>query len=60
MRRRRLFEDRYRSDRLTRLRIGRAGLGEDELEPSDLILPPTDITLAEAQREFTGEGLIPD
>lgn len=35
-------------------------LGEDELAGSDLILPPADITLAEAGEEFTGEGLIPD
>lgn len=35
-------------------------LGDDELEGSDLILPPADITLAEAAEEFTGEGLIPD
>jgi hypothetical protein len=35
-------------------------VGEDELEPSDVILPPADITFAEAGREFTGEGLIPD
>jgi hypothetical protein len=33
---------------------------EDEIETSDLILPPDDITLAEAATEFTGEGLIPD
>lgn len=33
---------------------------EDELEPSDLILPPPDLSLAEARKEFTGEGLIPD
>jgi hypothetical protein len=35
-------------------------VGEDEIETSELILPPADITLAEAGREFTGEGLIPD
>ncbi len=35
-------------------------LAEDELEGSDLILPPPDISLAEAQSEFTGAGLIPD
>jgi hypothetical protein len=35
-------------------------VGEDELESSDLILPPPDVTLEEAGREFTGEGLIPD
>lgn len=35
-------------------------LGDEEIETSDLILPPADITLAEAGAEFTGEGLIPD
>jgi hypothetical protein len=35
-------------------------LADDELEPSDLMLPPSDITLEEARKEFTGEGLIPD
>jgi len=32
---------------------------EDSLEPSALILPPTDLTLAEAAELFKGEGLIP-
>ncbi len=31
----------------------------DELVESDLILPSPDITLQEAKRLFTGEGLIP-
>lgn len=35
-------------------------VGDDEIETSDVILPPSDLTLAEAGREFTGEGLIPD
>ncbi|MFZ2050507.1 MAG: hypothetical protein WAU69_06185 [Solirubrobacteraceae bacterium] len=35
-------------------------IADDDIETSDLILPPADLTLAEAQREFTGEGLIPD
>ena len=35
-------------------------LGDDELEESDVILPPRDISFAEAEAEFTGEGLIPD
>ena len=35
-------------------------LGEDELEESDVILPPPDLTFLEAGHEFTGEGLIPD
>jgi PspAA-like protein len=37
---------------------GRA-LEDDELEGSDLILPPPDVSLAEARTEFSGEGLIP-
>ena len=35
-------------------------VGDDELESSDVILPPADITFAEAGTEFTGEGIIPD
>jgi hypothetical protein len=35
-------------------------VGDEEIETSDLILPPADLTFAEAGREFTGEGLIPD
>jgi hypothetical protein len=35
-------------------------VGDDELEGSDVILPPADTTLAEASEDFTGEGLIPD
>jgi hypothetical protein len=35
-------------------------LPDDDLEPSEVILPPADITLSEAREEFSGEGLIPD
>lgn len=35
-------------------------LADDDLEGSDMILPPADISLAEAKAEFTGDGLIPD
>jgi hypothetical protein len=35
-------------------------LGDDELEESDVILPPPDTSFLEAANEFTGEGLIPD
>lgn len=35
-------------------------VAEDELVESDVILPPRDVTFAEAAGEFTGEGLIPD
>jgi hypothetical protein len=38
---------------------GRA-VPDDELEGSDVILPPSDTSLAEAAADFTGEGLIPD
>jgi PspAA-like protein len=34
-------------------------LDEDDLEASDVIIPPSDLTLAEAREEFSGEGLIP-
>jgi hypothetical protein len=33
---------------------------EDFLHESDVILPPPDVTFAEAAQEFTGDGLIPD
>jgi hypothetical protein len=35
-------------------------LGEDELEESDVILPPPDLSFSEAHLEFSGDGLIPD
>ena len=35
-------------------------LPEDELVPSDVILPPPDVSFEEAQAGFSGEGLIPD
>ena len=35
-------------------------LGDDELEESDVILPPPDLSFSEAGHEFTGDGLIPD
>ena len=35
-------------------------LGDDELEESDVILPPPDLSFVEAGVQFTGDGLIPD
>jgi hypothetical protein len=35
-------------------------LGDEDLEGSDVILPPADYSFHEAGAEFTGEGLIPD
>lgn len=34
-------------------------VSDDELTGSDIILPPPDVSLEEAQSEFRGEGLIP-
>lgn len=35
-------------------------LGDEDLEASDVIIPPADISFEEAGEDFTGEGLIPD
>jgi hypothetical protein len=35
-------------------------LGDDELEESDVIVPPPDLSFVEAGEQFTGDGLIPD
>ena len=35
-------------------------LDDDDLEESDVILPPPDLSFEEARHEFSGEGLIPD
>jgi hypothetical protein len=48
------------SELLGYVRTNGSRVGDEEIETSDLILPPDDITLSEAAEEFTGEGLIPD
>jgi PspAA-like protein len=56
-------ESAYRSSYDALLQFVRASgssLAEDELVGSDFILPPPDLSLKEAEREFQGEGLIPD
>jgi hypothetical protein len=35
-------------------------LPDDDLSASDLIIPPSDLTLEETRRLFSDEGLIPD
>jgi len=35
-------------------------LDDEELEESDVILPPPDTSFVEAAAEFTGDGLIPE
>ena len=35
-------------------------LPAEDLSPSDVIIPPSDLTLEETRELFTGEGLVPD
>jgi PspAA-like protein len=35
-------------------------LGDDELHPSDALVPPSDLTLEETKELLTDEGFIPD
>ncbi len=35
-------------------------LGDEEIENSDVIVPPPDTSMAEAAADFSGDGLIPD
>jgi hypothetical protein len=53
------FSDAYRT-LLDYVRANGERVNDAEIESSDVILPPSDLTFAEAGREFTGEGLIPD
>jgi hypothetical protein len=47
-------------DRLLELvRTKGTAVPEDHLGGSDIILPPSDVSLEEARTEFQGEGLIP-
>jgi hypothetical protein len=45
---------------LSFVRTNGTPVAEDDLEASDHILGPPDLTFQEASTEFTGEGLIPD
>jgi hypothetical protein len=42
------------------VRTNGARLADDDLSPSEAIVPPDDLSLAEARELFEGEGLIPD
>lgn len=35
-------------------------VGDDDLQTSEVIIPPADTSFVEAAKEFTGDGLIPD
>jgi hypothetical protein len=52
------FHDTY-ARLLEFVRANGTPVAEDHLAPSDVILPPPDVTLEEAAAEFSGEGLIP-
>jgi len=56
-------EDRFHEafeEMLSLVRAEGSVLGAEELEESDVILPPPDTSFVEASTEFTGDGLIPD
>ena len=56
-------EDRFHEafeELLALVRAESTPLDAEELEESDVILPPPDTSFIEASAEFTGEGLIPD
>jgi hypothetical protein len=42
------------------VRTNGARLPDDDLSPSEAIVPPEDLSLDEARELFEGEGLIPD
>jgi hypothetical protein len=42
------------------VREGGVKLDDDDLSPSDAIIPPEDLSLEEARELLEGEGLIPD
>ena len=42
------------------IRSNGKALADDDLKESDVIVPPPDTDLAEAKRDFTGEGIIPE
>ena len=48
------------SELLSFVRESGEALCPDDLEGSDFMLPPADLSFEEAGNEFTGEGLIPD
>jgi len=53
------FDEAYRA-LLDYVRTQGTPIGDEEIETSDVILPPADLTFEEAGMEFSGEGLIPD
>ncbi len=55
-------EDRFHElfeEMLALVRTHGRELADTELVESDVIMPPADTTFGEAERDFTGDGLIP-
>ena len=52
------FQERFAE--LIEFARGGERLDDEHLAPSDVILPPPDLSFEEAAGEFSGEGLIPD
>jgi hypothetical protein len=41
------------------VRSNGTAVDDDDIETSDVIIPPSDLSFAEATEEFSGDGLIP-
>jgi hypothetical protein len=52
--------DRYLDEMAALVRRDGERLPEEDLSPSDAIVPPSDMTLEETKMFFSDEGLIPD
>jgi hypothetical protein len=52
--------DRYLDEMAALVRRDGEQLPDDDLSPSDAIVPPADMTLEETKQFFSEEGLIPD
>ena len=52
--------DRYLEEMAALVKRDGERLANDDLSPSDAIVPPSDMTLAETKKFFSEQGLIPD
>lgn len=52
--------DRYLDEMAVLVRRAGEKLAEDDLSPSDAIVPPSDLSLEETRQLFSEQGLIPD
>ena len=52
--------DRYLEEMAALVRRDGERVPDDDLSPSDAIVPPSDMTLAETKKFFSEQGLIPD